>query len=117
MSEGDDTTTLWHPAGPDEIDHIRASGWRQWPPVPHERLYFYPILNESFAISGARHWNSLGTGVKYVLRLYTETDFIRRYSTRSFGGSAAPMLWVPVEDMHEFNAHIVGLIEVVHEIR
>ncbi|HWS36466.1 MAG TPA: ADP-ribosylation/crystallin J1 [Actinoplanes sp.] len=117
MSEGVETTALWRPAGPRELDLIRASGWRRWPPVPLERLYFYPILSESFAVTGAQHWTSSDSGVRYVLRIHVETDFVGRYSTRSFGGSAAPMLWVPAEDMDEFNAHVVGLIEVVHEIR
>ncbi|MCT2279063.1 ADP-ribosylation/crystallin J1 [Micromonospora chalcea] len=117
MSGGGETTVLWRPAGPRELDLIRESGWRRWPPISLDRLYFFPILSEDFAIGGARDWNSSGPGVRYVTRFRVETGFLRRYSTRVFGGSAAPMLWVPTKDMDEFNAHIVGLIEVVHEIR
>ncbi|ADU07639.1 hypothetical protein ML5_2113 [Micromonospora sp. L5] len=27
-----ETTTLWRPTGPRELDLVRASGWRAWPP-------------------------------------------------------------------------------------
>jgi hypothetical protein len=33
------------------------------------------------------------------------------------GGDTILELWVPAEELDEFNAHIVGLIEVVHEFR
>ncbi|MGN9812017.1 hypothetical protein ACTMSW_21995 [Micromonospora sp. BQ11] len=32
-------------------------------------------------------------------------------------GPAELELWVPAEELDEFNTHIVGLIDVVHEFR
>ncbi|MFG1890566.1 ADP-ribosylation/crystallin J1 [Micromonospora sp. NPDC049051] len=112
----DGTTVLWHSMGQQECDLVRETGWRRWPPPPPDRLYFFPILREDFAIRAAREWNLVGS-VRYVARFHVETGFLARYTTRSFGGSAAPMLWVPAEEIDELNAHIVGPIEVTHEFQ
>ncbi|MFG2007725.1 ADP-ribosylation/crystallin J1 [Micromonospora sp. NPDC048868] len=112
----DGTTVLWRPMGQQERDLVRETGWRRWPALSPDEAHFFPILSEDFAIGAARDWNLFGS-VRYVARFHVETGFLGRYSTRSFGGSAAPMLWVPAEELNEFNAHIVGPIEVVHEFR
>jgi hypothetical protein len=36
---------------------------------------------------------------------------------RQVGGRTILELWVPAEELDEFNEHIAGLIEVVHEFR
>jgi hypothetical protein len=36
---------------------------------------------------------------------------------RQAGGRTILELWVPAEELPEFNRHIVGRIEVVHEFR
>ncbi|MFG1757852.1 PWWP domain-containing protein [Micromonospora echinofusca] len=112
----DGTTALWRPMGQQERNLVRETGWRRWPALPPDRTHFFPILSEDFAIRAARDWDLFGS-VRCVARFHVETGFLGRYSTRSFGGSAAPMLWVPAEELDEFNAHLVGPIEVTHEFR
>ncbi|TDB94175.1 ADP-ribosylation/crystallin J1, partial [Micromonospora fluostatini] len=48
----DDTKTLvaWRPTGPEELDLVRASGWRRWPPRLPDQPIFYPVLNKDYAI-------------------------------------------------------------------
>jgi hypothetical protein len=46
MSSQPATTTLWRPTGPEELDLVRQSGWRAWPPRLPEQPIFYPVLNE-----------------------------------------------------------------------
>ncbi|MFG2815034.1 hypothetical protein [Streptomyces sp. NPDC048410] len=41
----------------------------------------------------------------------------RRYPVQQVGRSTILELWVPAEELNEFNAHIVDEIEVVHEFR
>ncbi|MDW3849419.1 ADP-ribosylation/crystallin J1 [Micromonospora sp. BRA006-A] len=112
----DVTTVLWRPLGQQELGLVREAGGHRWPPLPPEQTHFFPMLDEDFAIRAAQDWNLFGP-VRYVARFHVETGFLGRYSTRSFGGSAAPMLWVAAEELDEFNAHIVGSIEVIHEFR
>ncbi|KWV32880.1 MULTISPECIES: hypothetical protein [Micromonospora] len=117
MSDDDGTTVLWRPTGPEELDLVRESGWRAWPPRLPDQPIFYPVLNEDYAVMIARDWNVPASGVGYVARFRVESEFLRRYPVQQAGGKTILELWVPAEELGEFNAHIVGLIEVVHEFR
>lgn len=109
------TTVLWRPTGPEELKLVERSGWRAWPPRLADQPIFYPVLNEDYAVRIARDWNVPHSGVGYVTRFHVDSEFLRRYPVRRVGGSTILELWVPAEELDEFNAHIVGLIEVVHE--
>ncbi|GAB2952636.1 hypothetical protein GCM10027280_46180 [Micromonospora polyrhachis] len=117
MMTEDGTTVLWRPAGPEELGLVRESGWRRWPPRLPDQPIFYPVLNEDYAIRIARDWNVPASGVGYVTRFRVEAEFLRRYPVRRAGGDTILELWVPAEELTEFNGHIVGLIEVVCEFR
>ncbi|HEU5425774.1 MAG TPA: hypothetical protein VFU74_02825 [Actinocrinis sp.] len=96
---------------------VEASGWRAWPPRLREQPIFYPVLNEDYAVRIARDWNVPASGVGYVTRFEVDAGFLERYPVRQVGGETILELWVPAEELEEFNAHIVGLIEVVREFR
>lgn len=106
------TTTLYRPVGPKELALIEASGWRTFPPRLPEQPIFYPVLNEEYAIQIARDWNVKASGAGYVTRFAVESDYLARYAVRIAGNSSHQELWVPAEELEEFNRHIVGLIEV-----
>ncbi len=109
------TTTLWRPTGPAELDLVRALAWRAWPPRLPEQPIFYPVLNEEYAITIARDWNVKHDGAGYVTRFEVASDFLTRYPVQQAGGRTILELWVPAEELDDFNAHIVGEIQVVHE--
>ncbi|WP_117211151.1 ADP-ribosylation/crystallin J1 [Allorhizocola rhizosphaerae] len=111
------TVTLWRPTGPQELELVRQSGWRYWPPRLPDQPIFYPVLNEQYAIMIARDWNVPASGVGYVTRFEVDVEFVARYPVQQAGGRDILELWVPAEELDEFNRHIVGLIEVVHEFR
>jgi hypothetical protein len=77
--DGVATTVLWRPTGPDELELVRESGWREWPARLPEQPIFYPVLNEDYAIKIARGWNVPRSGVGYVTRFRVESEFLRRY--------------------------------------
>lgn len=110
-----ETLTLWRPTGPQELDLVRESGWRAWPLRLPDQPIFYPVLNEQYAIMIARHWNVPASGSGYVTRFAVDRAFAQRYPVRQVGGRDILELWVPAEELDEFNRHLVGLIEVVHE--
>jgi hypothetical protein len=62
-------------------------------------------------------WNVPHSGAGYVTRFHLDADFAQRYPVRQVGGRTILELWVPAEELELFNAHLVGLIEVVHEFR
>ncbi|GIF03481.1 hypothetical protein [Actinoplanes siamensis] len=112
-----ETMTLWRPTGPTELDLVRASGWRRWPPRLPDQPIFYPVLNEDYAVRIARDWNVPASGAGFVTRFEVDAAFAARYPVRQAGGDTILELWVPAEELEEFNDHIVGLIEVVREFR
>ena len=111
------TTTLWRPTGPEELALVRACGNRAWPPRLPGQPIFYPVLNEDYAVRIARDWNVPASGVGYVTRFEVDSAFLARYPVQQAGGRTILELWVPAEELEEFNRHIVGTIEVTHEFR
>lgn len=111
------TTTLWRPTGPEELQLVRESDWCAWPPRLPEQPIFYPVLNEDYAVRIARDWNVKHDGAGFVTRFEVESEFLRRYPVQQVGGPTILELWVLAEELEEFNAHIIGRIQVVREFR
>jgi len=111
------TVTLYRPVGPVERQLIEESGWLKFPPRLPEQPIFYPVMNEEYATQIARDWNVRDSGAGYVTRFEVEEEFLRRYPVQRAGGSLHTELWVPAEELDEFNRHIVGKIEIVAAFR
>ncbi len=115
----DQTTVLFRPVGQEELDLIRASNFTAFPPRLPEQPIFYPVLNEEYATQIARDWNAKHNEIRagYVTRFHVRKDYLSRYEIQTVGGSTHQEYWIPAEDLHEFNANIVGPIEVIAEYR
>ena len=111
----DETTILYRPVGPKELALIAASGYRQFPPRLPEQPIFYPVLNEQYAADISRKWNVRDYGAGYVTRFRVRKEFVARYPVQVVGDSTDQELWIPAEDLPEFNSNIIGLIEVIAE--
>ena len=101
--------------GPAELELIAASGWREFPPRLPDQPIFYPVLNEGYATQIARDWNVPASGAGFVTRFQVASEFAQRYPRQVVGGREHEELWVPAEDLAEFNRNIVGQIEVIAE--
>lgn len=112
-----ETVTLWRPVGPEELALVQATGWRAWPPRLPDQPIFYPVLNEDYATRIARDWNVKASGVGYVTRFEVEKAHLDSYQVQQVGGQTILEYWIPADELEEFNAHIVGPIEVVSEFR
>ena len=108
-----ETTTLYRPVGPKELELIAASGYREFPPRLPDQPIFYPVLNEEYARQIARDWNVPASGSGYVVRFSVRKSFAARFPVRTVGGSIHKELWVPAEDLPELNRNILGLLEVI----
>jgi hypothetical protein len=53
--------------------------------------------------------------VGYVTRFQVKTEFLEKYSIQTVGGSQYQEYWIPAEELTEFNANIVGKIEIIAE--
>src|SRR3954464_4655638 len=112
-----DTLTLYRPVGPKELELIERSEWRDFPPRLPEQPIFYPVLNEDYATQIARDWNVKESGAGFVTRFEVDADFASRYPVQTVGGAVHQELWIPAEDLADFNRHLVGTIEVIAEFR
>jgi len=113
----DDVIVLFRPTGPEELDLVKASGWRRWPPRLPDQPIFYPVTNEDYAVQIARDWNVPASGSGFVTRFHVRRSLMDRYPVETVGARMHTEWWVPAEDLEELNDNIVGLIEVIHEFR
>jgi hypothetical protein len=112
-----DTTILYRPVGPKELELIAATGFKEFPRRLPDQPIFYPVLNEAYARQIAREWNVRDSGAGYVTRFAVRNEFLARYPEQQVGGAAHRELWIPADDLAELNRNIVGLIEVIAEYK
>lgn len=104
---------LYRPVGIEELGLIFDSGMRAFPPRLPEQPIFYPVTNFGYAKQIAHDWNTTsGSNAGYVTTFEVEDDYGARFDRKIVGGREHEELWVPAEDLEEFNSHIDGLIEV-----
>jgi len=115
MQSDVETVTLWRSVGSRELELIRQTGMRAFPPRLAEQPIFYPVLSENYAIKIARDWNVGADGSGHVTRFEVRRGFLERYEVQQAGGKAHSEYWIPAEEHDAFNAAIVGRIEVVHD--
>jgi len=115
MQKQKSTTILFRPVGPKELKLIEQSGWKKFPPRLPEQPIFYPVMNEEYAIQITRDWNVPAYGSGYVTKFAVNSDYLKKFEVQNVGGPIHNELWVPAEEMEEFNSNIVGLIEVIHK--
>lgn len=115
-----DAIILFRPVGQAELDLIAASDWHAFPPRLAWQPIFYPVLSEEYAIQIARDWNTTDPAsgfVGYVTRFAVSRAFLDQFEVRTVGARMHQEYWIPAERLDEFNASIVGGIEVIHEFR
>jgi len=106
------TTTLYRPVGPKELELIKQSGFTKFPPRLPDQPIFYPVMNEEYAIQIARDWNVEASGSGFVTKFEVQTNYLKKFDIQNVGAFHHNELWIPPEDLEEFNNHIVGLITV-----
>ena len=107
---------LYRPVGQAEYDLIAQSGFTAYPPRLPEQPIFYPVLNERYAREIAEKWNkrypdSQYTG--YVTTFEIDDRYISQFSVQTIGASYHQELWIPAEELDNFNRHIVGNIHIM----
>jgi hypothetical protein len=110
------TLTLYRPVGQKELDLIQASGGTAFPPRLPFQPIFYPVLSEDYAAQIARDWNARNAAsdyIGYVTRFAVRADYLSRYAVQTVGSREHQEYWIPAEELGDFNANIIGEIEVI----
>lgn len=106
---------LYRPVGGAELSLIKESEYRAFPPRLPEQPIFYPVLNEQYASEIASRWNTKysKSGCGYVTRFEIDDEYISKFKVQTVGATYHQELWIPAEELAEFNGHIIGKIEVI----
>ena len=112
-------TTLFRPTGLNELKLIHESGMKAWPPRLPEQPIFYPVMNREYAQQIARDWNAKTepAQIGFVLRFDIESAYVAKFPIQKVGGKQHLELWVPAEELEEFNRHIVGQLTIIDVYR
>jgi hypothetical protein len=110
---------LYRPVGPEELRLIAESGYREFPPRLPSQPIFYPVLNKEYAVQIARDWNAKDPkiGAGFVTRFRVSSAYLSKFEVQTVGNAIHQEYWIPAEELSEFNANIIGKIEVVAEFR
>lgn len=88
-----------------------------FPPRLPEQPFFYPVMNEEYAIQITREWNVPAYGCGFVTKFDVDAEFLKKYEIKNVGGEIHNELWIPAEELDNFNSKIIGKIEVIGEFR
>lgn len=107
--------TLYRPVGLQELKLIADSGYKAFPPRLPDQPIFYPVLNFEYAEQIAQGWNTKYNHPPcgFVTKFEVEDEYIKRFPVQLAGAHIHQELWVPAQELEEFNTHIVGQITVV----
>ncbi len=107
---------LYRPVGQLEMDLIKASGYKKFPPRLSWQPIFYPVLDHDYACTIAREWNTkdeLNGNVGYVTEFKIPKDYFEKFEVQNVGAHNHNELWVPAEELEIFNSNIIRGIKVI----
>jgi hypothetical protein len=105
------TKTLYRPVGLEELSLIYDLDLRGFPPRLPDQPIFYPVTNRAYAVQIARDWNApsdLSGYAGFVTRFELDYDYVAKFTEQQVGDRMHKELWVPAEELAEFNTRIVG---------
>lgn len=109
------TKTLYRPVGEKEMLLIMESNYKKFPSRLNWQPIFYPVLNEEYASEIAEKWNTrdeAGNYLGFVTKFEVLEETVTRYPSQNVGARNHNELWIPAEELEDFNKAIVGEIEV-----
>lgn len=104
---------FYRPVGLKELELIAQAEFKAFPPRLPEQPIFYPVLNFEYAEQIARDWNTKSNSFAgFVTKFEVGNDYVKKFDVQKVGSSIHQELWVPAEELAEFNRHIIGKITV-----
>ena len=108
------TVTPYRPCNNEELELVKASGYKKWPPRLEGQPIFYPVTNEKYARE-VNAWNITDFGKGFVTVFKVKKEFMDKYKIERVGAQYHTEWWIPAEDLEELNNNIVGTIEVLED--
>lgn len=111
------TKTLYRPVGLREMELISESNYRKFPPRLEWQPIFYPVLNQQYAEQIANEWNTPDEFSGFcgiVTAFEVDEEYLQQFEIQNVGDKSHNELWIPSEELPEFNQNIIGTIEIVN---
>jgi len=108
---------LYRPVGIKELRLIAANRFKAYPPRLPQQPIFYPVLNQEYAEYIAKEWNTkdIASGFAGFVTMFEIDDpYARQFKVQTVGNQTHQELWVPAEELEEFNRHIIDRIQVIN---
>lgn len=112
-----ETTRLYRPVGLKEMELIAELGYNAFPPRLEWQPIFYPVTNQQYAEQIAFEWNTVDefSGfIGIVTAFEVNLDFLKKYEIQNVGDKNHNELWIPSEDLNDFNSNIIDGIQIVN---
>ncbi len=109
-------STLYRPVGVKELTLIQAADYQVFPPRLDWQPLFYPVLNRQYAIEIAQNWNTKDEASGYagfVTAFDLPKAYLKQFQVQNVGGARHNELWVPAEELSNFNQQIQGKIRIL----
>ena len=104
---------LYRPVGLKELELIAQTNFKAFPPRLPEQPIFYPVLNFEYAEQIARDWNTQSNSFAgFVTKFEVEDDYANQFEIQTVGSRIHQELWIPAEELAEFNRHIIGKVTI-----
>ena len=104
---------LWRPVGMRELALVFDAGMRAFPSRLPEQPIFYPVLVEAYADQIASTWNTAEDPFAgYVVEMEISDDYASRFAPQTVGSSMHRELWVPAEELEDFNGQLTKPLSV-----
>ena len=107
------TTKLFRPVNKAELDLIQDSGWKKFPPRLPDQPIFYPVTNQEYASQITTEWNLPSYKNGFVTEFELSKEYLSKFKVEKVGLDHHTELWVPSEELEEFNSQIIGQINVI----
>jgi len=107
--------TLYRPIGCKELELIKESGMKAFPPRLDWQPIFYPVLNATYAAQIALEWNTTDEFSGYagfVTAFDISEEYFNTFEIQNVGGNTHNELWVPAEQLEIFNTNIIHPIRI-----
>lgn len=107
---------LYRPVGVKELQLILDTQGQEFPPRLDWQPIFYPVLNFDYAAEIAEKWNTKDEASDYagfVTVFELPMDYVANFELQNVGGAKHNELWVPAEELANFNTQFKDGIWIV----
>ena len=113
MNKKMETTKLYRPVNKAELDLIQESNWKRFPPRLPDQPIFYPVTNQEYASQITTEWNLPSYKNGFVTEFQLSNKYLSKFKVEKVGLDHYTELWVPAEELEEFDSEIIDRIKVI----